>query len=346
MGGNSKKKRKKRNSSGNIESVNKQFKTRGPSEENTDSLDDTSVSTVLSEVNAVLYDNVADVSNIVAQNVDVDICNTSVFENPVVSPSTPKELNMATNLVTGVTSGNEPTNKDLMDFMKSINDRLASIESKLGTLDVLEKKVTNFEKELSKVWVALGDNTKITNERVNHVENRVDLVDMETVLLSTRVADLEKERDELREDLTYMKSQSMRNNLIFTNIPEESGTDIEAAEVTERKLRQHLQSTLKIAKETADRIRFERVHRTPGHRIPGKTRSIVAKFSFFQDRELVRRQWKELRGTNFHMFEQFPKEVSDKRRRLVKQMKEARDAGKRAWIVYDTLYVDGKQVKE
>lgn len=178
------------------------------------------------------------------------------------------------------------------------------------------------------------------------MEDRVDSVDMSTALLSSRMADLEKKRDELQDDLTYMKAQSMRNNLVFTNIPEEVGTEIETAEVSEKKLRQHLQSALKIAKETAETIRFERVHRTPGHRLQGKTRNMVAKFSFFQDRELVRRQWKELRGTNFHMFEQFPKEVSDKRRKLVKKMKEARDAGKRAWIVYDTLYVDGKPVTE
>lgn len=206
--------------------------------------------------------------------------------------------------------------------------------------------MTNFEKELSKVWTKLEDSNNKTNERVERVEDRVGSVDMGCALLSSRIADLEKERDELRDDLTYMKSQSMRNNLIFTNIPEEANTDVESLENTESKLRDHLQSALKIAKETVEAIRFERVHRTPGHRIDGKTRSIVAKFCFFQDRELVRRQWKELKGTDFRMFEQFPKEISDKRRKLVKKMKEERDAGKSAWIVYDTLYVNGKPIKE
>ena len=46
------------------------------------------------------------------------------------------------------------------------------------------------------------------------------------------------------------------------------------------------------------------------------------------------------------MYEQFPREVTDKRRKLVKKMKEARDQGKRAWIVYDTLYVDGRPVRD
>lgn len=71
-----------------------------------------------------------------------------------------------------------------------------------------------------------------------------------------------------------------------------------------------------------------------------------AKFTYFKDRELVRKQWRNLQGTGYFMFEQFPKEVSDKRRKLVSKMKEARDKGKKAWIAYDTLYIEGKPVRD
>ncbi len=106
-----------------------------------------------------------------------------------------------------------------------------------------------------------------------------------------------------------------------------------------------MKSALNLSKDMVDGIRFERVHRSPSHPIPGKTRNIVAKFTYFQDRERVRKEWKQLKGTNYSMFEQFPKAVSDKRRKLVKHIKEARDQGKRAWLVYDTLYVDGLPVR-
>ncbi|KAH3773864.1 hypothetical protein DPMN_175235 [Dreissena polymorpha] len=59
----------------------------------------------------------------------------------------------------------------------------------------------------------------------------------------------------------------------------------------------------------------------------------------------LRKQWKHLTGTNFQMHEQFPPEVLEKRRKLVPHMKDARKEGKRAWIAYDTLYVDGKPVR-
>lgn len=146
--------------------------------------------------------------------------------------------------------------------------------------------------------------------------------------------------------MAYLKSQSMRNNLVFTNIPEDTAGGNESVEATERKLRQHFQDALKIAKETADSIRFERVHRSPGYPVPGKLRTIVAKFTFFKDREFVRKQWKELRGTTFHMYEQYPPEVIAKRRKLIPRMKAAREQGKSSWIAYDTLYVDGRPVRD
>jgi hypothetical protein len=95
----------------------------------------------------------------------------------------------------------------------------------------------------------------------------------------------------------------MRNNVVFTNVPEDNASGSEPVEITERKLRKHLQDALKIAKETTDSIRFERVYRSPGHLVTGKLRSIIAKITFFKDREFVRKQWKELRGTAFLMYE-------------------------------------------
>ena len=90
--------------------------------------------------------------------------------------------------------------------------------------------------------------------------------------------------------IAYLKSQSMRNNSVFTYIPEDNSSGSEPPEVTERKLRNHLEEKLKIAKETADAMRFERVLRSPSHPVHGKVRNIIAKLTFFKDRELVRKQ--------------------------------------------------------
>lgn len=162
--------------------------------------------------------------------------------------------------------------------------------------------------------------------------------------MASRMAELEKDRTNLRDDIAYLKYQSMRNNLIFTGVPETG--DNETPEKTVKTLKRHLMDAMNIAAEVAESVKFERVHRSPSEPIRGRTRSIVAKSTYFKDRESVRRQWKQLNGTGYNVFEQFPPEIVSKRRKLVPKMKEARRQGKRSWIVYDTLYVDGLAVRE
>ena len=60
---------------------------------------------------------------------------------------------------------------------------------------------------------------------------------------------------------------------------------------------------------------------------------------------MVRKQRQTLKGTRYFVNEQFPREVVERRRRLVPRMNAARQDGHKAWITYDTLYIDGKPVK-
>jgi len=56
-----------------------------------------------------------------------------------------------------------------------------------------------------------------------------------------------KKRDTLRSDILYLKSQSVRNNLVFTGVSESLSSGHEAAEMTKRKLRAHLYEALHLA---------------------------------------------------------------------------------------------------
>ncbi|XP_052268519.1 uncharacterized protein LOC127869901 [Dreissena polymorpha] len=193
------------------------------------------------------------------------------------------------------------------------------------------------------LWLALEGRVKRVDKRVSKLEHSTEGADIAAAHVSRRIDDLERERDSLREDVTYMKSQSMRINLIYTGVPE---VESELPDTTESILRKHVTDALKIAHETVASIKFERVHRSPEEQTRGKARSIIAKFAFFKDNESVRREWKQLTGTNYNVFEQFPPEVVAKRRKLLPKMKEARANGKGSWISYDTLYVDGRPVRD
>ena len=102
-------KRKYRNSSGS-QSVNKAklSKQRGPSEEvNTN----VSVSEILGQASAVLYPD------------EIGPLQSEVFELSCVYSSRPSSEKMAGN-------GQEPTIKDVMNFMRTMDNRLAAIDVK------------------------------------------------------------------------------------------------------------------------------------------------------------------------------------------------------------------------
>ncbi|KAH3827699.1 hypothetical protein DPMN_129640 [Dreissena polymorpha] len=144
------------------------------------------------------------------------------------------------------------------------------------------------------LWVVHEERAKKVEERLSRIEDNVDGADIHASELAERVQELVKERDTLREDVSYLQSQSMRNNLVFTAKPEANGNVFETPEMTEAKLRQHLVSAFKLSQEVATSIIFERVHRSPGSPIHGKIRNIKAKFSFFKDREIVRKGGRSL----------------------------------------------------
>ena len=54
----------------------------------------------------------------------------------------------------------------------------------------------------------------------------------------------------------------------------------------------------------------------------------------------------QLMGPNYNVYEQFLNEVVEKRRRLQPKVREHRSKGDTAWIAYDTLYVNGRPVRE
>lgn len=74
--------------------------------------------------------------------------------------------------------------------------------------------------------------------------------------------------------------------------------------------------------------------------------NIVATFTIFKDRELVRRARTVLKGSRFYINEQFPKDIADRRKALQPKLRRALKDGKRAWISYDTLSIDGVTIKD
>ena len=85
-------------------------------------------------------------------------------------------------------------------------------------MESLEQKVDSFDRELKKLWTFISDKSKKTDERLDKVEDKVESVDFSVGQMKDQVIQLEKERNSLKDEVVYLQSQSMRNNLVFTNI--------------------------------------------------------------------------------------------------------------------------------
>ncbi|KAH3723526.1 hypothetical protein DPMN_049316 [Dreissena polymorpha] len=163
-----------------------------------------------------------------------------------------------------------PTIRDLMTLLQNVSGRWEAREKKMGMIENIEKRMGAIEQDMNKLWVAIEDTVKKVDERVTRIEDKVDGADIHAAQLSERVQELEKERNTLRDNVSYLKSLSMRNNLIFVGVTEDNSTGSEAPEVTEVKLRQHLKEAFKIAGDVVNSIKIERVHRSSGHRYQAK----------------------------------------------------------------------------
>lgn len=84
-------------------------------------------------------------------------------------------------------------------------------------------------------------------------------------------------------------------------------------------------------------ISFERVHR-----MGKRPRNIVAKFTFFKDREFTRtRAPRKLNGSRVWINEQYPPEIEDKRKKLYPIMRKTKKDGKNVKLGRDTLFFHG-----
>ena len=166
---------------------------------------------------------------------------------------------------------------------------------------------------------------------------------------------VEERKDEIsacRKHILYLEVYSRRENLKFEGIPElpkSSGQqNATSKEDTKEVLANFMENVLGI--EDAKDMELQRVHRIgkPKSENGNGSRTIIAHFLRFLDRERVFKCGHKLKDTGYKMYEDFPKELHDLRKAQMNKLKKARQEGKRANFSKSErgkLYVDGKYVK-
>ncbi|XP_041350420.1 uncharacterized protein LOC121369403 isoform X1 [Gigantopelta aegis] len=170
----------------------------------------------------------------------------------------------------------------LTNAIHALDQKVDVVAKKLEKLECVEAKMTEFEKELSKVRADINKSQLKTEEMLEKLNDRADSFEFQFSDLADRVTGVEAENKSLKSEIVDLKSRSMRDNLIFANIPEK---DNETPDMTENVLREFLEVNLKMDKAETANVKFERVHRMGGR---FKPRAIVAKFSDCKQRQHVK----------------------------------------------------------
>ncbi|KAF7640790.1 hypothetical protein LDENG_00014240 [Lucifuga dentata] len=183
--------------------------------------------------------------------------------------------------------------------------------------------------ELHKQMKEMQVSLNFAYEKIDQLESENKSLNATVDLLTKKTDTLAKENKKINETVLDLQSRSMCDNLIFSGIPENPTSDD-----PEALLKDFMISKLKLPPDTVDNITFHRVHKLGGPKSK-RPRPIIAKH-----KDLIKSKARELKGSNFGINDQFPKEINDRRKILYPIMKQHRQNNKGAYMVVDKLYVD------
>ena len=232
----------------------------------------------------------------------------------------------------GDAMGEELDDGDVQNHGKlsEIYSMLKTVMAKLDTLEDIKKRIVNVEQGVKE----LKSSIEFVHAEVKDLKEEVERSKKSDIENRMRIDCLEDENRRLHDSIVDLKARSMRDNLLFHNVEEE------ARENTTDKIFQLLEEKLEIP-DARNKIKIDRSHRV-GRKCDTqrKPRAIVVKFNFYQDRALVRRNAKKLKGTKIGISEQFPEEIEKIRQTLYPEMRKAKAQGHQVRLVRDKLFIN------
>ena len=231
------------------------------------------------------------------------------------------------------------------------NERLTKLEQKMDelnqTVKSLQTKVSYIETDVG----AVKGVQKSFEEDCSHMKENAKFIDETITELQESANKRKADINECRKQILYLKAYSRRENLKFEGIPDSFETLAQKsapAEDTRKVLVNFIEDALGI--EDAKGIEFQRVHRMgkPRTSSGNGSRTVIARFLRYSDKESVFKCSRKLKDTNFKMFENIPKELHELRKMQMDKLKKAKKDGKRAYFSKsepDKLFIDGKYVR-
>ena len=213
------------------------------------------------------------------------------------------------------------------------DDLNAALVSALAKLDG-NKKIKDIFTQMHSLIIDLQKSCTNLSEENTDLKTDVKCLKKRLELSECLVTTLQKQNKKQSEEILDLQTRSMRDNLIFTGIPEKDNENLPET------IRKFLKDEMNM--QNSENVNFDRVHRTGP---PGKqNRPIIAKLNPSSSKGSILHHGKNLKNKDFRVFEQFPQEVQERRKRLLPLFKKAKSdpsIKKVSWAV-DKLIIDGR----
>ena len=171
----------------------------------------------------------------------------------------------------------------ICQMLTSVESRLQKLENIFERVSGLEKSVSNFGTELSK----LTNKTKEIEKIASDVKTAMEFANVEIEVLKKKELVSENKVKELQDKLLYQEVYNRRENLRFFGIPEPIGGTEDVHQVVHKFLKEELEL------EITEDIEFQRAHRI-GKKKKGETRPVIVRFLRFPEREMVFKRAREM----------------------------------------------------
>ena len=214
-------------------------------------------------------------------------------------------------------NGSQTDDETLQDgaamWQKEVNKKLDSLLTIVPLVEELQEELKMMKEENKSLQTAL----KWANDEIEGLKQNQMNAAEELSEITEKVIKADREVYPLLRRNIKLEAQSRRNNIKFFNARENKAES--SFSDTEKVLRKLIVDKLKMPKEEAADVEFERVHRIPTRRSaeydPGKPRPIITKLSFYKDKSRIFQYAKNIdRSTKIGVAEDYPKEIDNIRR--------------------------------
>lgn len=232
-------------------------------------------------------------------------------------------------------SASEPEMAEISSADRHLLNTIHEQLEQLKKLDLLQ--------DMSRDINELKTSVEFTNKLIEELRAENANLKSNVEELQVEVGRLSKENRALKEDILDMQCRSMKNNVIIMGLEEEKG---ETYVVTRNIVKDFMNKDLKMAEDELAKVAIEITHRIGQIKADGTPRPVVVKFATFEHKLEVLAQGHKLKGSHYSMFEQFPREIVDRRRVLVPIMKTHKARKAKTRLVVDKLYIDNQLFRD